>query len=66
MRNYKIISEGQDRVTVEISKSFLKRMMQWEESLQVAKAIRRSLRERNKYPELSREEAEKEIEKCFR
>lgn len=63
MRNYKIISEGQDRVTVEISKSFLKRMMQWEESLQVAKAIRRSLRERNKYPELSREEAEKEIEK---
>ncbi len=63
MRNYKIISEGQDRVTVEISKSFLKKMMQWEESLQVAKAIRRSLRERNKYPELSREEAEKEIEK---
>ena len=63
MRNYKIISEGQDNVTVEISKIFFKRMMQWEESFKVAKAIRRSLSERDKYPELSREEAEKEIEK---
>lgn len=63
MRNYKIISEGQDHVTVEISKSFFKRIMQWEESFKVAKAIRRGLSERDKYPELSREEAEKEIEK---
>ncbi len=38
-------------------------MMQWEESFKVAKAIRRGLNERDKYPELSREEAEKEIEK---
>lgn len=63
MRNYKIISEEQNHITVEINKSFLKRMMQWEESLKVAKAIRSGLHERSKYPELSREDAEKEIEK---
>ena len=62
MRNYKIISEEQNHITVEISKSFLKKMMQWEENLKVAKAIRHSLRERDKYPVLSREEAEKEID----
>lgn len=40
--------------------------MQWEESFQVAKAIRRSSRERDKYPELTLEEAEKGIDNMIK